>query len=67
MWYPEIETGCHWGTSFAQNSIMSTHRRMDGSGGKIHSFCAMYSLRMSVWIVPRSRSRETPCSSPTQM
>ena len=33
---------------------MSTTSRMDGSGGKIHSFCAMYSLRMSVWIVPRS-------------
>src|SRR3990170_40280 len=27
---------------------------MDGSGGKIHSFCAWYSLRMSFWIVPRS-------------
>ena len=27
---------------------------MDGSGGKIHSFWAMYSLRMSVWIVPPS-------------
>ena len=25
------------------------------AGGKIHSFCAMYSLRMSVWTVPRSR------------
>ena len=33
---------------------MSTTSRIDGSGGKIHSFCAMYSLRMSVWIVPRS-------------
>ncbi len=62
-----METGCHWGTSRAQNSIMSTHRRIDGSGGKIHSFCAMYSLRMSVWIVPRSCSRETPWFSATQM
>ena len=35
---------------------MSTTSRIDGSGGKIHSFCAMYSLRMSVWTVPRSRS-----------
>ena len=40
---------------------------MDGSGGKIHSFCAMYSLRMSVWIVSRSWSRLTPCFSATQM
>ena len=46
---------------------MSMQSRMDGSGGKIHSFCAMYSLRMSVWIVPRSFSGPMPCSSATQM
>ena len=44
---------------------MSVTSRIDGSGGKMYSFCAMYSFRMSVWIVPRSRSRGTPCSSPT--
>ena len=44
---------------------MSVTSRIDGPGGKMNSFCAMYSLRMSVWIVPRSRSRGTPCSSPT--
>ena len=66
MWYPEIEIGCQRGISCAQNSIMSTTSRIDGSGGKIHSFCAMYSLRMSVWIVPRSSERGTPCCSPTQ-
>ena len=44
---------------------MSVTSRIDGSGGKIHSFCAMYSLRMSVWIVPRSFPRGTCCSSPT--
>ena len=33
---------------------MSVTSRSDGSGGKIHSFWAMYSFRMSVWIVPRS-------------
>ena len=33
---------------------MSVTSRIDGSGGKIHSFWAMYSLRMSFWIVPRS-------------
>ena len=26
---------------------------------------AMYSLRMSFWVVPRSFSAGTPCSSPT--
>ena len=35
---------------------MSVTSRIDGSGGKMYSFCAMYSLRMSVWIVPRSCS-----------
>ncbi len=44
---------------------MSVTSRIDGPGGKMNSFCAMYSLRMSVWIVPRNRSRGTPCSSPT--
>jgi hypothetical protein len=34
---------------------MSVTSRIDGSGGKIHSFWAMYSLRMSVWIVLRAR------------
>ena len=65
MWYPEIEIGCQSGISRVQNSTMSVTSRIDGSGGKMYSFCAMYSLRMSVWIVPRSRSRATPCSSPT--
>ena len=44
---------------------MSVTSRIDGPGGKMNSFCAMYSLRMSVWIVPRSCARGTPCSSPT--
>ena len=54
------------GSRSEHHSIMSTTSRIDGSGGKIHSFCAMYSLRMSVWTVPRSWSSATPCSSPTQ-
>ena len=66
MWYPEIEIGWKSGISREQNSTMSTTSRIDGSGGKIHSFCAMYSLRMSVCAVPRSLSRGTPCCSPTQ-
>ena len=39
---------------------MSTTRRTDGSGGKIHSFWAMNSLRMSVWIVPPSAASGIP-------
>ncbi|GBD46525.1 hypothetical protein HRbin41_01353 [bacterium HR41] len=42
---------------------MSVTSRIAGSIGKHHSFCAMYSLRMSVWIVPRSLSGGTPCRS----
>ena len=34
--------------------------RIDGSGGKIHSFWAMYSFRMSAWIVPPSASGGMP-------
>ena len=47
----------------AQNSIMSVTSRIAGSIGKHHSFWAMYSLRMSVWIVPASRSGPTPWRS----
>ena len=53
------------GSRSEHHSTMSTTSRIDGAGGKIHSFCAMYSLRMSVCTVPRSRSSATPCSSPT--
>src|SRR5215217_7430802 len=42
---------------------MSLKTRMEGSTGKIHSFWAMYSLRMSFWFVPPSSSGETPCFS----
>ena len=42
---------------------MSVTSRIAGSIGKHHSFWAMYSFRMSVWIVPPSRSAGTPCSS----
>ncbi len=44
----------------AQNTIMSRMIRIDGRIGKIHSFCAMYSLRMSAWIVPDRRFRSQP-------
>src|SRR5712692_4055148 len=65
MWYPLIETGCQRGTSRAQNSIMSTTILSDGSGGQIHSFCAMNSFSMSFWMVPPSCVQGTPCSSAT--
>ena len=42
---------------------MSVTSRMAGSIGKHHSFWAMYSLRMSVWIVPASCSGGTPWRS----
>ena len=43
---------------------MSMTSRIEGSGGKMYSFCAMYSFRMSFWIVPRSSRVGTPCFSP---
>ncbi len=33
----------------------------------MYSFCAMYSLRMSFWVVPRSRVAGTPCFSAAAM
>ena len=42
---------------------MSVTSRIAGRIGKTHSFWAMYSLRMSVWIVPPRRSGPIPCSS----
>src|SRR4030066_222563 len=48
------------GISRLPNSMVSTTRRMEGSGGKMNSFWAMYSLRISFWMVPASRLRGTP-------
>jgi len=58
-----MEIGCHFGALRAQNAIMSATMRMLGRGGEIHSFCAMNSFRMSVWMVPPTLSSGTPCSS----
>ena len=33
---------------------------MDGLGGYIHSFCAMYSFKISFWIVPPSCDNRIP-------
>ncbi len=55
----------HFGTSFAQNEKMSVISRIDSRGGKMYSFCAMNSLRMSFWIVPDSFFQSAPCFSAT--
>ena len=47
----------------AHHSTMSVTSRIAGSIGKHHSFWAMYSFRMSVWIVPASCSGATPWRS----
>ena len=44
---------------------MSVISRIDGRGGKMYSFCAMNSLRMSFWIVPDSVFQSAPCFSAT--
>ena len=49
--------------SVEHHSTMSPSSRIAGSIGKHHSFCAMYSLRMSAWIVPLRRSGPIPCRS----
>src|SRR6266508_1069652 len=65
MWYPEIDTVFHLGTSRVQYSIESTTRRMEGSGGKMYSFWAMNSFRMSFCRVPLTCENGTPCCSAT--
>ncbi len=57
----------HCGTSLAQYSMESTTSRIDGPGGKMNSFWAMNSLRMSFCNVPPSCDAGTPCSSATAM
>ena len=44
------------GSSVRQNANVSVTSRIEGPGGKMYVPRAMYSLRMSFWIVPRSRS-----------
>ena len=55
------------GISRLPNSMVSTTRRIEGSGGKMNSFWAMYSLRMSFWMVPRSCARGMPRFSAAAM
>jgi hypothetical protein len=63
MWYPEIDTGCQRGISAAANEIVSRTSRIDGRGGKMNSFWAWYSLRMSFCSVPLKFRRCPPCFS----
>ena len=53
------------GTSRVQNANTSVTSRMEGRGGKMYSFCAMNSFRMSFWIVPESVCHDAPCRSAT--
>jgi hypothetical protein len=63
MWYPDTDSGLYRGISAAQYSIRSPIRRRCGSGPNSHSFCAMYSLKMSVCNVPSRRDMSAPCRS----
>jgi len=70
----EIEIGCHNGISRDVNSTMSVTSRIDGSGGKMNSFCAMTPSRCpsessrvtsrAAHPALRRRTRRTPATSP---
>ncbi len=60
MWYPETDTGCQRGSSARVKRIRSVTSRTDGTGGKMYSFWAWNSLRMSFWMVPPSAARGMP-------
>ena len=62
-----MEMVFHFGTALAAKAKMSVMSRSDGRGGKMYVPRAMYSLRMSFWMVPRSAVRGTPFSSATAM
>ncbi len=51
------------GISAVQNAIESRTSRSDGRGGKMNSFCAWYSFKMSFCSVPPMRARSTPFAS----
>src|SRR5687767_15171354 len=65
MWYPLTEIVFHFGTCSLQNAKISVISRIDGRGGKMYSFWAMNSLRMSFWIVPEIFCQSAPCFSAT--
>ena len=45
--------------------VSVTTAGMEGAGGKMNSFCAMYSLRMSFCSVPDNCVQSAPCCSAT--
>src|SRR4030066_2359323 len=55
--------GCHFGAFFPQYDMVSVISLIDGFGGYIHSFCAVYSFKMSFWIVPPSCDNFIPLFS----
>src|SRR5687768_7718998 len=60
-----MEMVFHRGSSARQYANVSATSRREGFGGKMYVPRAMYSLRMSFWTVPDSRSPPTPDSSAT--
>src|SRR2546428_12754798 len=60
-----MEMVLYFGTFSAQNLKMSVIRRIEGRGGKMYSFWAMYSLRMSFCSVPEIFFQSAPCFSAT--
>src|ERR1700680_1397952 len=60
-----MEIGLKRGTWCVEYSITSVTKRIEGRGGNINSFCAMYSLRMSFCRVPERLFQVTPCFSAT--
>ena len=55
------------GTLAVQYAMISVMMRMEGLGGKIQLFWAMYSFKISFWIVPPILSAGIPCFSATTM
>src|SRR5437867_5008565 len=60
-----MEIVFHCGTCLAPNSNVSTINFIEGFGGKMYVFCAIYSFKMSFWMVPRNFFQSTPCFSAT--
>src|ERR1043165_149832 len=60
-----MEIVLYFGTFSAQKRKMSVISRIEGRGGKMYSFWAMYSLRMSFCSVPLIFFQSAPCFSAT--
>src|SRR5579884_3595556 len=60
-----MEMGWKRGTCRVANSMVSVTNRMEGRGGKMNSFWAMYSLSTSFCNVPEMLRQLVPCCSAT--